>query len=153
MRLDATRIAPKLWQGSKPVGPLRGFDAVAFCAAEHQPNVAGIEVYNCPLHDDVLSPEETSIALSCARRVASIVLSGRRVLVTCQQGRNRSGLVTALALHLLTGWPGWWCVRRVKSHRNPDLFRLGMGPALSNESFVAFLSRIPESCPEMPTCV
>ena len=105
--LDAHRIAPGLYQGSKPPeGPVLhylGFSAVALCAFEHQPRperFERVELLYAPLDDDRRPPtrEEWDTARAASRGVARRLLEGRRVLVTCSMGLNRSGLVVALTL-------------------------------------------------------
>jgi len=54
------------------------------------------------------------------------VTDGRRVLVTCAAGLNRSGLVTAIAMHILTRHSGITCVQHVQNRR---------AGALSNRQF------------------
>ena len=56
-------------------------------------------------------------AVNTAQRVARRVRRGRGVLVTCAQGRNRSGLVSCITLHLLTGMRGAEAVAHVKRMR------------------------------------
>ena len=128
--VDATRIASGLYQGGlPPEGQLlyrRGFHTLVLAAKEHQPPAArfpGLRVLHAPLDDSgtPMSTAEWRIAKAAAERVARAVLSGQRVLITCQQGRNRSGLVTALALHLLTGYAGSACAERVRQHRQRGL--------------------------------
>lgn len=57
-------------------------------------------------------------------------VSGRRVLIRCAGGMNRSGLVTALVL-LRAGYSADDAVALIQQRRSPD--------ALSNASFVAYL--------------
>jgi protein-tyrosine phosphatase len=67
--------------------------------------------------------------------VASLVRDGRRVLVHCTEGLNRSGLVIAASL-VEMGWSVADAIELVRERRGPtdDDMR-----ALSNESFVAWL--------------
>jgi protein-tyrosine phosphatase len=115
---------------------------LVLCAEEVQPrgaNFPGVHVIHAGFDDDYsLSEEERTIAVRAAREVARHVRSGDKVLVTCQQGRNRSGLVAALAVHLLTGMSGKDAARFVQKRR-----RTIDGPALSNDYFVDLLSRLP----------
>ncbi len=120
--LDATEIAPGLYQGSKPpTGPaLRnaGFDTLALTAKEVQPpspDFPGVRVLRASLDDRPWVPVQEAHAL--ARQVAAEVRAGRKVLVTCYMGWNRSGLVTMLALWYLTGWPGSRVVQHVRRRR------------------------------------
>lgn len=144
-RVEADKIAHCIYQGSVPLegSALRaaGFGALVLCAMEHQPSSVrfpGLAVYHAPIDDAELSMREATIACAAARFVCANVLAGRRVLVTCQQGRNRSGLVVALALHLLTGYPGRAVVNVVQRRRQSP-----GGPALVNPSFVGYLDALP----------
>ena len=107
--IDANEVVPGLWQGSVPPegGALRraGFQAVILCAREHQPSGShfrGIRVFRAPLDDDPkgLTAREIETWLAAASKVALLVRGGSRVLVTCQAGLNRSGIVVAQALKL-----------------------------------------------------
>lgn len=140
--IDMTRLGPRLYQGSAPpAGPtLRnlGFDAVVLCAMEHQPpttHFPGVRVFRARLDDsgEPVTSREWTDALTAATSVANTVRQGGRVLVTCIQGRNRSGLVSALALHMLTRAPGTMCVRHIQTLR-PG--------ALTNREFVRLLEHI-----------
>ena len=116
-------------------------DVVVFCAMElpvpPAPPHRRVRVHGCPLDDAHLTREEIARATETARHVARSVASGSDVLVTCAQGRNRSGLVTALALHALTGCGGAAAVRQVRERRLNAL-----GPALTNVTFVHYLITI-----------
>jgi len=144
VELDATRIAPRLYQGSRPpkghVVRRARFDVLALCAEEIQPpddDFPGVAVVRALLDDAELSSIEAESAKKAALRVAQAVAAGARVLVTCQAGRNRSGLVVGLALHQLTGWPGLKVVQHIRSLRMTP-----SGPALTNRSFAAALQRL-----------
>jgi protein-tyrosine phosphatase len=138
--IDADRIAPKLWQGSRP--PLghalakAGFDVVVLCAGEYQPaspELPGVRVIRAGIDDAVPSRAELDVVWEAGRRVARHLGRGDRVLVTCYQGWNRSGFVTATALYLLTGAPGRQCIEAV---------RAGRDGALSNREFCRVLERL-----------
>jgi protein-tyrosine phosphatase len=147
--VDYTRIASKLYMGSAPPTGTSlhraGFDVVVLCAEEYQParyEFPGIEVMRVPLEDDDSRPVELSdwsAILLTARRIQRRVQAGRRVLVTCQMGLNRSGIVTATAYHLLTGVSGTEAARVVRSLRI-----VGEQRALFNRAFVrALCHRLP----------
>lgn len=127
-----TRLLSNLWIGPLPPNieacRAAGFGAVVFCAVELQPPShllgSGVESILCPLNDDPsvrLTQQQFSQAAMAGRRVAELVRSGTAVLVTCAQGRNRSGLVSALALHLLNGWRGTDAIRYVRQRRQHAL--------------------------------
>jgi protein-tyrosine phosphatase len=109
------------------------------CAKELQLPAAffpGVEVFHAPLEDEPRAPttEEVAIARAAARFVITNLRAGKRVLVTCQMGWNRSGLVTALALRELTGASGLACLKHVRAQRPNALF---------NNHFGAFLAALP----------
>lgn len=146
--VEADEIAPNLWQGSYPgTGPevrSSGFSMLVLCAQELQEPAElwpSIEVVHAPNYDDGATPltrDLLNIAVGAARRVEGALKQSRKVLVTCQAGMNRSGLVSALALHFFYGWDGATCTRRVQSNRQP---RRGYTP-LSNRDFVQALRRL-----------
>jgi protein-tyrosine phosphatase len=94
----------------------------------------GIHVLRVPL-DDVVNPTTSDLrrAAGAAKEVAKLVRSGRRVLVTCAMGLNRSGLVNALALRELTGASGVHCSAHVQNKRKG---------ALSNPTFQRLLESL-----------
>lgn len=122
--IDATRIGPKLHQGSEPPRGTKlrraGFDVVVLCAMEIQPPSSafvGVEVLHYGIDDGPVTPMLWTRANRAAKAVARRIRAGKRVLVTCAMGRNRSGLVVALALRELTGRSGARIVRHVRSLR------------------------------------
>jgi len=132
--LDASHIVKNVWQGSVPPrGPevaRCGFDVLVLCAMEHQYHpreYPRVIVIRTPLDDAILTCKEWSSANVAAVKTAALVRQGAKVLITCHAGRNRSGLVTAIVLHLLTGHRGEDIVRRIQKKR--------FG-ALTNPSFV-----------------
>lgn len=139
-RIDATRIGSKLYQGGRPVEghALRraGFDVLVLCAMEHQPPARaypGVTVIYAPLDDATITLPEWIAADTAAAQVVKHLARRRRVLVTCQQGRNRSGLVMALTLRRLTRAPGHKIVRHIQALRPR---------ALTNDSFVAAIEAL-----------
>ncbi len=142
---DANEIAPGLWMGSKPMPGAslrsRGFHVLTLCALEHQPSAEwfpGIELARIFLDDAELPGAQALQASALGAQLAKAIKHGARVLVTCRQGRNRSGLVTALALTHLTGCSGVEAVRAVTSRRHSPF-----GPTLSNDHYVRALVEIP----------
>jgi protein-tyrosine phosphatase len=144
-QLDATKIAPKIYQGSMPPPGTHvracGFDVLVLMAETHEytdeggyvpGNVSfpGVKVIHAPIDDGVLSESEWTEAIAAATQTARYVRKGARVLITCRMGRNRSGLVTALTLHMLTRKSGGQIVKHVQMMRSG---------ALTNRSFVRAL--------------
>ncbi len=156
---DYTRIGPHLYQGGVtaltalggyPYGnaPTGGFQVLVLCAEElqfleeprEQPPYASMRnppyIHRCPLNDDGETPMsqlEWERAWETGGRVRDHILAGRRCLVTCAQGKNRSGLVVAIACHMLTKESGDKCVEHVRKMRPGSL---------TNQWFVDALRRL-----------
>lgn len=121
------------------------WDVVFFCAREVPPppqamsdRVRKVRAYSCALDDAELTKEAAFLAAQAANIAARYFLTGARVLVTCAAGKNRSALVTALAIDALTGEGGKTAAGLVRVKRTSLL----NPPALTNGSFVVFLSQI-----------
>jgi protein-tyrosine phosphatase len=109
----------RLAQGSAPpLGVRLPFDVIVLAAMEYQPDLPGYRVLRAPL-DDGPPPDRATrtVIRGAARRVADHVRAGNRVLVTCWQGRNRSGVIAGLALVDL-GLSGAEAARRIRRTRN-----------------------------------
>ena len=106
--IDAHRLMSRLWQGSAPrsgrVLYALGFDVLVLCAEELQtqdqfseaginppPSFDEVGVYFCPLDDFKLSAREAGRATRAAIELAAMHRKGKRLLVTCAQGRARTG--------------------------------------------------------------
>lgn len=142
-------LFPKIWQGSRAMlsyGRLKHFSMLVLCAEEVQPPRGhfrdDLRVVRCPLVDDgsPLSLNEQALASHTAMEIARSAARGRRVLVTCNMGLNRSGLVSAMAIHRLTGSSGVTCMAIV-ARRRPG--------ALQNRAFRSFLSQLPTTRPRV----
>lgn len=133
-------IVPGLAQGGCPsVGPwvrAYGFDTLVLAAEEYQPSAEsfpGVRVVHVPL-DDAVPTERDKRAISAAGHFVAVEVSrGHRVLVTCQAGRNRSGIIVAVALRHLYRAPYGDIVGRIRHKRMPT--------ALSNRHFELALRR------------
>lgn len=146
--IEAHEIVPGLWQGSQPYTGSRladaGFGALVLCAVEYQPPrgaFPGLQVLHAPNEDDPLFPmskADLETAVWAATRVQGFLAEGKKVLVTCVAGINRSGLVVALALHKTFGYSGESCIDIVRDRR---LLRDGV--ALRNPQFVDALLKLP----------
>lgn len=145
------RIHQNLWIGSAPpIGYHVGkyFDCLALCAVEYQcPECfPGVEITQAFINDDGsrMTREEMFQAVRAAGKVISWLGQGKSVLVTCQAGRNRSGLVCALTL----------CrgPLKLKPASAIKLIRDARGSqALSNTDFVSFLENFHRLCPPRST--
>jgi protein-tyrosine phosphatase len=111
---------PWLAQGSAPPAGVRiPFDVIVLAAMEYQPDLPGYHVMHVPL-DDSGPPPSTSDCVRirvAARMIANHVRHRRRVLVTCWQGRNRSGVLAGLALREM-GLPGREAAKRIRAARD-----------------------------------
>ena len=138
--IDADRIAPRLWQGSDPPGGpyLRDLkvDTLVLCARElqHDPReFPGVKVIHAPMDDASIVP--VRIAMDAAAAAARAHKRGKRVLVCCAAGLNRSGLVMALTIWMRSGeLSGRECVEQVRAHRDA---------ALNNPRFVEYVASLP----------
>lgn len=94
---------------------------LVLCAQELQPKVLAFQKYilRCPIPDGALTRAETTLALGTGRAVANALLRGKTVLVTCAMGINRSALVAALALGLITTLSADQLVAVLRARRNP----------------------------------
>jgi protein-tyrosine phosphatase len=143
--LDCDRLITRLYIGAAPKrGPdvaQAGFSTLVLCAEEYQPRLAEFpglhSVIHAPLDDAIPTEEEIDTAMTAALEAADRYEAGERVLVTCMAGRNRSGLVSALALHFITCAPPSRCARLVQREREGALF---------NRYFVELLRTMPAAC-------
>jgi len=156
--VDAAKVASRLWIGSHPPVPghrcgthtteaqagsvdlaRSGFTFLVLCAMEYQPDAEhfpGVVVHHAPFDDDAqgLGSKHMQIAVDAAAKTVQAHERGHRCLVTCFEGRNRSGLVTALALSALAGIPAAQAGEIVRERR-------GLA-ALTNPAFRGLLSRV-----------
>lgn len=159
--VDAARVAERLWIGSHPpVAGIEccpyhapssdsdlaaaGFTFLVLCAEGYQPAAShfpGVKVVHAPFDDDYEGIDERQLATALYAAEESIKAhrKGHRVLITCIAGRNRSGLVTALALASLGGIRPAAAGKLVRKRRG--------SAALTNPSFVALLDNAARSNP------
>lgn len=146
MSLDANPVLRNLWQGSALKPGHYDFDLIVLAAAELQlkaDQFPGSQVLHVPLRDVYLTDvvrEQLPRAIEAAKIVARFVRAGKRVLVTCAAGWNRSGLVTALSLRLL-GYSADEAILLVKHARGPN--------ALGNEVFQRQIRALKIAPPEV----
>ena len=145
--IEASKITDGLWQGSVPpfgrTLSRSGFGVVVLCAQEHQPsadNFPGVDVARIDLIDDgtPLTRDQFKKSLFLSAHLCRAMRRGSQVLVTCMQGRNRSGLIAALTLARATGCDGHTATRAIQERRNGPF-----GPALTNSQYVKALKLIP----------
>lgn len=105
-----------------------GVDKLYSLLARGQPSLLGWKGYrHVPMADGRQIPQGVH---AVAGMVVNDIWAGHAVLVACLQGRNRSGLVVALALRLLCGISGVQAVQVLREARPT---------ALSNATFEAYV--------------
>lgn len=136
---DRTRIAERLWIGAAPEeGTLvrsYGFDVLVLCAVEYQPRFRVPFQMSVHLDDGGYppAPQDLPAAHRTANELAYLLAANKTALVTCWQGRNRSGLVVTLALRRRYGATGTQAREFVQSKRRM---------ALTNPWFAAHLDSL-----------
>jgi protein-tyrosine phosphatase len=142
--MSQSEIIPGLFVGSKPSpGRHEGVDVIVLAAVEYQPPAElfpGTEVIYAPLDDEpgrLLREDEIVTATKAASRVARRLRAGRRVLVSCMMGLNRSSLIAALAMHEVYGMGDDEIIARIRRARGAW--------ALSNPSFERLLRVVIEA--------
>jgi protein-tyrosine phosphatase len=126
--------------GAPPVGGSveEHFDCLILMAREYQPHqdcFTDIHVHHAPIEDGLLSKEQLVMIFHAAAVAKDFLDSGRKVLVTCYAGLNRSGLVCALAA-CTTKSETLSLEKAIESIRN------ARGPsALHNQHFISFLKK------------
>ena len=136
---DYNWIATGLAQGSYPEPPesaFEHFDVVVFAAEELQPNIQappGCYLFKLPMDDDIyrpVPPEVGQVLHQTAHALASYLAAGNKVLTTCAQGRNRSGILTALTMMYAFDMPAKDVISIIQRKRSY---------ALSNTMFTQWL--------------
>jgi protein-tyrosine phosphatase len=130
--LDCSEITPGIYQGAKPpkgeAVALAGFHVLVLCAKEYQPKPAsfpGLQtLVSVPLEDDEYAGEETRLmAERAGAMLAGRWLRGENLLITCQMGLNRSGLVTGFTLRAaFPDVPPERILRQIRMKRRDALF-------------------------------
>lgn len=140
-RYQAHKLADRLYQGGYPPAGTSlheaGIDVLVLCAMEWQdPDgtaYPGLTVIRAGGDDDTrLHRVMPYVGLwqHAARLVVRHLKDGKTVLVTCMQGRNRSGMVSAHVLRELTGASGADIVKHIQARRPGALF---------NPTFVSYI--------------
>ena len=134
-----TKLIDRLYIGSAPENHL-GFDLIVLCAKEYQPKVRVFhpaKVLRLPLEDseDPMSARMLALIDAYALLISDHWHEGESVLITCQMGRNRSALISALVLSLITDVSLPKCAQYVRATRKDAT---GV-PALQNEYFWSLL--------------
>ncbi|CAL9527580.1 hypothetical protein SUDANB58_03975 [Streptomyces sp. enrichment culture] len=136
-----SEIAPGLWMGGhefrRGAGRLESavvrneFDLVQtlLCLPGHGPD-PGVEHHVWPIPDGPLDGTQLAGVMRLAEAADTALGAGRKVLVRCYHGYNRSGLVVAQVL-IRRGRSAEEAIRLVRARRSPW--------ALHNERFVEYL--------------
>lgn len=108
-------------------------DALVLCAEEFQPTdsyleASRVEVMRVPLGDvnEPMTPADFARILAVSKKVANRLDEGKRVVVTCLAGLNRSCLIAGMAMRTI-GMGGDDVVRNLRAARGDK--------GLCNESF------------------
>jgi protein-tyrosine phosphatase len=145
--LDYDRIDDLVYLGGRP-DPKRdysalGFDLLVLCAEDARYRVGAypkVRVLCAPMADSTGPGALMSIAV--AQEAAGVVVkqakAGKKVLVTCETGRNSSALVVSLALRDLYGWKVKECISLIRSRRRPKI-----GFVLDNKEFTDWAKALP----------
>lgn len=138
-----SEILPGLWQGGTENDEVIGchvprshyraqqpFDVVITLYADALPAAWGVEEVRFGFPDAALTPAFVDRVLALADHAHRRWTEGARVLIRCQAGVNRSGLVMALAL-MRTGLAPHEAIALIRARRSPAV--------LSNRDFVRWL--------------
>ena len=108
------------------------FTSVVTLDAQSQPVKWGVKEYRFGIEDGPIDPTQVKDILKAADWAYEQWKSKETVLIRCQAGANRSGLITALVL-MKDGWSAQKAIDHIKSKRSF---------ALSNSDFVGWLNEI-----------
>lgn len=136
-------ILPRLWQGGTedddvigqptPRGHYRAgypFDLVVTLYADAQPAPWEVEELRYGFPDSALTPTGIRQAVALSGYAYDRWQAGGRILIRCQAGVNRSGLVMALTL-MRAGYPAGEAIALIRARRSPAV--------LSNRHFTKWL--------------
>jgi len=151
MNYKPSRIGPKLYVGAFPPAKLRekGFDAVVLCAVEKQNVQPDVFTIRIPFDDGPLPNRDYQRAVKAAMEVSKLRKAGKRVLVTCHQGVNRSAFVAAISLMQLERFPARTAIELLRMQRQQDVN--GPWQVLSNEDFVKAINHFESMATGRPT--
>jgi protein-tyrosine phosphatase len=147
--VNANQVSKNLWVGGVPTDPKsveKKFDVLVLCAHEFQdvfpPHVhMKTEVLLAPMDDGKITNEEKHLALKMALKIRERLDKGKKVLVTCAAGVNRSALVAGLAM-MLGDHDVKSAIEDIRKHRKPQYTRL---TPLSNPHFQSFMHEVQEA--------
>lgn len=122
-------IIDRLAQGNYPGTAKRGFaefDVIMLNAEEHQPRwkaPPGKYLFKLPLDDDPYQPvplDVGQVIVEAAIAAGSYHVAGHKVITTCHQGHNRSGICTAIILMHYYGMSANDSINLIRRQRNDD---------------------------------
>jgi len=130
-KMNADEVSKNLWVGGLPTDPEavdKNFDVLVLAAKSHQDifpvhKYPKTKVIHVPLDDEPFSPnpppkEDVAKALKAGLEVHEANSKGKKVLVTCQAGVNRSALVAGLAM-VVGGLNADHVINRIRKRRKP----------------------------------
>lgn len=143
--LNADQVAKNLWIGGVPTDPDevdKQFDALVLAAKEFQTvfpahKYPKTHVIYAPLEDGNPSRGEIIDALRAALDVYEHNKAGRKVLVTCAKGVNRSSLIAAMAM-VISGKKPNEAIGMIRKHRHP----ISGAQPLFNDHFVRLIKEL-----------
>jgi protein-tyrosine phosphatase len=137
--LDFHWIVPNIAQGSFPSPLNEAFkhaDTIVFCAEEKQPKnarvPAGKRIVKFGFDDDIyrpIPPEVGALFHQMAQHLSREVVGGRKLLITCAMGLNRSGLITGLTMMYAFRMSPRDVIKLIRSRRSSDAL---MNPIFEN---------------------
>lgn len=117
---EASEILPGLWMGSHP-NTIYGYDYVLNVTGKPQyPILSGQIVVVAPFEDIETSMPKDSFLLDLAGQVWSAHFKGKKVLIHCTAGINRSALIMTLVL-MMNGWPSHRAIKHLRQTRGDVL--------------------------------
>lgn len=130
-KMNADEVAKNLWVGGLPTDADavdKNFDALVLASREFQDVFPAHKYPNtklilAPMDDEPNSPkppgpETKATALKAALEVHDLNKAGKKVLVTCAAGVNRSALIAAMAM-VIGGFNSSHAINRIRKRRKP----------------------------------
>lgn len=144
-RMNADQVSKNLWVGGLPTDPEavdKNFDVLVLAAKQFQDvfpvhKYPGTKVIHVPLEDAKPTAKEKQLALKAGIEVFEHNQKGRKVLVTCAAGVNRSAMIAGLAM-VIGGLSAEHAINRIRKRRKPPS---GSTP-LFNHHFVKVLKDV-----------
>jgi protein-tyrosine phosphatase len=131
--VNVSDIAPGLLMGSWPERMTQWPDVIVNCALRrHRPLIEGRIVINFAFADEPRLPDVAAMH-AVADTINLYRARGMSVLVHCEAGLNRSGLIVALAL-VRAGMKGTDALATIRARRHAD--------CLCNDTFAAYIAAL-----------